>query len=161
MGSDAVDGLRNFMLNTYGRVNWGHMDQKTVEAGSGHDSGTNTGMTFHGVQIHWDPTFADLGSTWEKRMYFINSKHLKLRPLSGHDMITRKPPRAYDKYQYYWGLTWRGAMCTMSFVRGRARGAPPLNGLYILIGVYRRKSNVQNTKSKNFNCKRHDNKAGY
>jgi len=112
MGSDVVDGLRNFMLNTYGRVNWGHMDQKTIEAGSGHDAGTNTGMTFHGVPIHWDPTFADLGGTWEKRMYFLNSKHIKLRPLSGHDMITRKPPRAYDKYQYYWGLTWRGALTT-------------------------------------------------
>ena len=25
-------------------------------------------------------------------------------------MISRKPPRAYDKYEYYWGLTWRGAL---------------------------------------------------
>jgi hypothetical protein len=24
-------------------------------------------------------------------------------------MITRKPPRPYDKYEWYWGLTWRGA----------------------------------------------------
>jgi hypothetical protein len=40
----------------------------------------------------------------------INGRHLKLRPIEGQDMITRKPPRAYDKYEYYWGLTWRGAM---------------------------------------------------
>jgi hypothetical protein len=35
-------------------------------------------------------------------------------------MITRKPPRAYDKYEWYWGLTWRGAK-TMN--RGNAHAA--------------------------------------
>lgn len=118
VGSQWVDGLRDFMLNTYGRVNWGHMDQKTVEAGSAHDQGVDTGMRFHGVPIIWNPVFQELdakyspGTPWEKRCYFINCRHMKLRPLEGHDMVTRKPPRAYDRYQYYWGLTWRGALTT-------------------------------------------------
>jgi hypothetical protein len=40
----------------------------------------------------------------------MNGRHLKLRPIDGQDMVTRKPPRAYDRYEYYWGLTWRGAV---------------------------------------------------
>ena len=71
----------------------------------------------------WSPEFADLdtlyapATPWEKRCYFINSKYLRLRPLDGQDMITRKPPRAYDKYEYYWALTWRGAV---TLTRGNA-----------------------------------------
>lgn len=117
-GADFIDGLRDFMLNSYGRVNYGHLSDKGSELGTGSGSGTDTGLTFHGVPIVWNPVFADLDAagppaiTWEKRCYFLNCKHLKLRPIEGHDMITRKPPRAYDKYEYYWGLTWRGAICT-------------------------------------------------
>jgi hypothetical protein len=25
-------------------------------------------------------------------------------------MVNRKPPRAYDRYEYYWAITWRGAL---------------------------------------------------
>jgi hypothetical protein len=73
-------------------------------------------VTFHGVALEWSPEFDDLddlyapGTPWKKRCYMMNSQHIKLRPLDGHDMITRKPPRAYDKYEYYWGITWRGAV---------------------------------------------------
>lgn len=112
VGSTFLDGFRNFMLKTYGRI-----DFQGVGFGKRVDAGTETDMlTFHGVPMTWDPVFQDLdtiygpGTPWEKRCYFLNSKHLKLRPLEGHDMITRKPPRAYDKYEYYWGLTWRGAV---------------------------------------------------
>lgn len=111
-GSTYVDALRTFMLNNFGRIDYGPMSAKSAEVGGGHDSGVDTSLRFHGVPIIWNPVFADLGGTWEKRCYFINTKHLKLRPLEGHDMVTRKPPRAYDRYQYYWGLTWRGALCT-------------------------------------------------
>lgn len=112
-GSTFVDALRSFMLNNFGRIDYGPVSKKGAgEVGGGHDSGVDTGLAFHGVPIVWNPVFADLGGTWEKRCYFINTKHMKLRPLDGHDMITRKPPRAYDKYQYYWGLTWRGALTT-------------------------------------------------
>jgi hypothetical protein len=33
-----------------------------------------------------------------------------LRPIEGNDMIARKPPRQYNSYNYYWGMTWRGAL---------------------------------------------------
>jgi hypothetical protein len=36
-------------------------------------------------------------------------EHARLRPLQGHDTVSRKPPRAYDRYEYYWAITWRGA----------------------------------------------------
>lgn len=109
-GSDFIDGFRNFMIKTYGRVDYqGVGIFKNVEAGT-------EMLSFHGKPIVWSPEFYDLqaltgaATSWEKRCYMLNTKHLKLRPLEGHDMITRKPPRAYDKYEYYWGLTWRGAV---------------------------------------------------
>lgn len=123
VGSDFLDGFRNFMLKTYGRINYGGVEEKKIEGGSGHDSGLRTGLYFHGVELIWNPVFADLDAAyspatpWEKRCYFINCNHLKLRPVDGQDMVTRKPPRAYDKYEYYWGLTWRGGL-TMN--RGNA-----------------------------------------
>ena len=75
-------------------------------------------MSFHGVPMEWAPEFYDLdtlyapATPWEKRCYFLNLNFLKLRPIDGQDMVTRKPPRAYDKYEYYWGLTFRGAVTT-------------------------------------------------
>ena len=86
------------------------------------DSGTFTGLFFQGVPLIWDPVFDDIdgitGSTpsnginvlWKKRCYFINTKHLTLRPIEGNDMIARKPPRAHTSYNYYWGMTWRGGL---------------------------------------------------
>ena len=109
VGSTFLDGFRNFMLSSFGRI-----DYRGVAFGKNIDTGTDE-IVFHGVPLTWDPVFANLdakyapATVWEKRCYFLNSKHIKLRPLEGHDMITRKPPRAYDKYEYYWGLTWRGA----------------------------------------------------
>jgi hypothetical protein len=109
-GSTVIDGFRNFMMNTFGRV-----DYQGVGIFRNVDGGTDQ-MSFHQVPIQWSPEFFDLdtlygpATPWEKRMYFINTQFLKLRPLDGHDMITRKPPRAYDKYEYYGGLTWRGAI---------------------------------------------------
>lgn len=73
-------------------------------------------LYFKGVEVQWDPVMDDLqaatGATvnWDKRCYMINSKTLKLRPAEGHDMVGRRPPRAYDRYTHYWGVTWRGAM---------------------------------------------------
>lgn len=118
VGSDFMDGFRNFMLKTFGRINYSAVQEKKVEGGSGHNDGTETGLFFHGVQMIWDPVFSDLDTiesptpTWEKRCYFLNCRHVKLRPLQGQDMISRKPPRAYNKYEYYWGITWRGSMTT-------------------------------------------------
>jgi hypothetical protein len=108
-GSQFIDGYRNFVLNTYGRMDFGPSEQKVVEGGT-------SMLKFKGVEVLWSPEFQDLdarfapATPWEKRCYFINTNTLYLSPISGHDMITRKPPRAYDRYEYYWGLTWKGAM---------------------------------------------------
>lgn len=75
-------------------------------------------INYKGVPIIWDPVFetldADLSPTdeWESRIYFLNTNFLKLRPMEGQDMKTRRPPRAYDRYTHYWGLTWRGGLTT-------------------------------------------------
>lgn len=78
-----------------------------------------SGVYFKGVEIQWCPEFDDnFGGavspaiSWAKRCYFLNSRHLTLRPMEGQDMVSRKPPRVYDKYVYYWALTWRGALTT-------------------------------------------------
>ncbi len=108
-GSTFIDGYRNFVLTTFGRMDFGPSNTKKVEGGT-------SVLTFQGTEVQWSPEFAELdarfgpGTPWEKRCYFINTNHLSLRPLQGHDMISRKPPRAYDRYEYYWGLTWRGAL---------------------------------------------------
>jgi hypothetical protein len=108
-GEDFIDGFRNFMVKSFGQVNYDGVGIfKDVKAGT-------EMLSFHGVPIVWNPEFGDLqdlyapATSWDKRCYIENLNHVKLRPIQGQDMITRKPPRAYDKYEWYWGLTWRGA----------------------------------------------------
>lgn len=75
-------------------------------------------LYFKNVELIWSPVFDDLqtnlspGTAWDKRCYFLNSRFLKLRPAKGQDMVVRRPPRAYDRYTHYWGLTWRGGLTT-------------------------------------------------
>jgi hypothetical protein len=108
-GSTFIDGYRDFNLTTYGNVYHGASGERIVEGG------TKT-ITFHGVEMEWSPEFADLdalyapGTPWEKRCYFLNTKHMKLRPMQGQDMVSRKPPRPYDRYEWYWAITWRGGI---------------------------------------------------
>lgn len=81
-------------------------------------SGISTGLYFKGIEIIWDPTFSVLDAAdspttpWVKRCYFINTKYLKLRPIKGHWMVSRTPPRVYDRYTHYWALTAKAAMTT-------------------------------------------------
>lgn len=82
------------------------------------DMGVATGLHFNGVPIYWSPEFKELDDLnsptqeWESRCYFINKRHLKWRPARGHDMVTRKPPREYNRYVWYWALTHKGVFCT-------------------------------------------------
>lgn len=112
VGSDFLDAYRqdasdtvNRRLNTTGRGNTG------VDA-------SVDGVYFKGVELVWDPVFDDLDAAdspateWAKRCYFINTKHIKLRPIKGHWMVSRKPPRVYDRYVHYWALTSRAALTT-------------------------------------------------
>jgi hypothetical protein len=108
-GSSFIDGYRNFVLNTFGRMDFGPSNTKRVEGGT-------SVLMFQGVDVQWSPEFQELDSRyapstlWEKRCYFLNTNTIVLRPLQGHDMVSRKPPRAYDRYEYYWAITWRGAL---------------------------------------------------
>jgi hypothetical protein len=108
-GSTFIDGYRNFVLNTFGRMDFGPSNRKKIEGGT-------EVLTFQGIDVQWSPEFQELdtryapSTLWEKRCYMLNLNTIKLRPLAGHNMKTRKPPRAYDRYEYYLGLTWKGAM---------------------------------------------------
>lgn len=81
------------------------------------DAGT-TKVYFKGVELVWDPVFDVLDALdspaveWAKRCYFINTATIKLRPIKGHWMISRKPPRVYDRYVHYWALTSKAALTT-------------------------------------------------
>lgn len=76
-------------------------------------------LYFHGIKLEWNPSFeavdTEVGSItypWTKRCYFLNSKTIKLRPLSGHWMVNRKPPRMYDRYVHYFGMTSKYRLTT-------------------------------------------------
>lgn len=69
-------------------------------------------LYFKGVPLVWDPTFDRLDTIlgpitypWTKRCYFLQSKSIKLRPVQGRWMIKRKPPRMYDRFTHYFGVT--------------------------------------------------------
>lgn len=89
----------------------------TGKGGTDMDIAINA-INYKGVPIIWDPVFYDLdvadspAQQWESRCYFLNTRFLTLRPAEGQDMIVRRPPRAYDRYTHYWGLTWRGGLTT-------------------------------------------------
>ncbi len=110
MGSTFYDAYRNFVMNTFGRIDFGPSEKKKIEGG------TDDNYTFKGVGIQWSPEFQELDAQftpaipWEKRCYFINSQTITLRPMEGHDMISRKPPRVYDRYEHYWAMTWKGGL---------------------------------------------------
>ena len=106
VGASFLDGFINFMLHTYGRVNYGPVSTKSVEGAAGQ-------VFYEGVEMVWDPTMDDDNLTdndtedWEKRCYMLNMREMKLRPIKKQWMVPRTPPRVYNKYEYYWGLTSR------------------------------------------------------
>jgi hypothetical protein len=109
-GEDYIDGYVNFMLNTFGQIN--HKGGGMIKIEGGEDV-----PTYKGVSIKWVPSFADVddldspAELWVERLYMLQMKYIQLKPIRGQDRIARKPPRPYDRYEYYWGLTWRGALC--------------------------------------------------
>jgi hypothetical protein len=95
----------------------GNRNASTLDAGVG--DGVNTGLYFKGVEIIWDPVFDVLDdlepaatAAWADRCYFLNTRRLSLRPIKGHWMVSRRPPRVYDRYVHYWALTAKAALTT-------------------------------------------------
>lgn len=84
---------------------------KRLDAGVG--SGVNTGLYFKGVEIIWDPQFEELDALetplveWEKRCYFLNTKHLKYRD---DDMDIVTPIRPHDVLAMYAMVNLRAAL---------------------------------------------------
>ena len=80
--------------------------------------GSVSGVFFGGVEIVLDPMFEVLDALdsptvpWTKRCYMLNTKFLKLRPINGHWMVPRNPPRVFDRYVNYWALTAKAALST-------------------------------------------------
>lgn len=123
-GSDFIDAYRTDAKSITAGVTrqvtlggpGGNKQGATLDGGIG--NGDQTGLFFKGVPIMWDPVMLDLDTldgptqTWEKRCYFINTRHLKLRPIKGHWMVPRRPPRVYDRYVHYWALTAKAALTT-------------------------------------------------
>lgn len=108
VGASFFDSYVDHMLTQYGVVNYQPIAQKGVDGAEG-------GVFYQGVPMEWDPTFERLDDnsiengtyTWTKRCYFINTKFLNLMPIKGQHMVSRTPPRVYNKYEYYWALTTR------------------------------------------------------
>jgi hypothetical protein len=109
-GSDFIDTYRGRLTLTQ---NTDAGKPKTIDASTG--TGSRTGLFFKGVEIVWDPVFSvldalespDAGTEWEKRCYFINSKHLKYED---DGMEVYNPPSPHDTRATYASLDLRCAM---------------------------------------------------
>lgn len=114
VGSAFLDAYRRYSSVSINRQihNGGNL-----KGGTSIDAGT-TGIYFKGVELVWDPVFDILDTldapaiAWTKRCYMLNTKHIKLRPIQGSWMVSRKPPRIYDRYVQYWALTASAALTT-------------------------------------------------
>lgn len=110
VGEDYIDAYVNFMLNTYGTIN--HSGGGMIKTEGGDDT-----PTYRGLKMNWIPSFSDIDTLdtptekWIERMYMLQMSFIQLKPVEGQNRISRKPPRPYDRYEYYWGLTWRGGLC--------------------------------------------------
>lgn len=123
-GTDFIDAYRNACGAPGGAI----QRQIVVGSGTGNKTGVtmdgsigtgiSTGLYFKGIEIEWDPVFDlldDLDSptiTWSSRCYFLNTAFIKLRPIKGTWMQARRPPRVYDRYVHYYGLTSSFAFTT-------------------------------------------------
>ena len=93
--------------------------QRTITAGKGGTDmdGAVSGVFFKGVEIKWDPTFDDNVAgmdtptvAWSKRCYFLNTNHIKLRPLKNDDFRSRAPKRDKGAYSIAVAILWRGTL---------------------------------------------------
>jgi len=115
-GGKFIDAYRKEIVVT-NQANAGNV--KTLDAGVG--SGVNTGLYFKGVEIIWDPQFEELDALttptvpWEKRCYFLNTKHLKYRD---DDMDIVTPTRPHDILAMYAMVNLR---CALSVNRRNAQ----------------------------------------
>jgi hypothetical protein len=118
VGELFLDAYRLDAKNTINRTVYMKDDAEPTKLDASVGEGIRTGMYFKNIEIIWDPVMTVLDGLyaptipWEKRCYFLNTKFLKLRPIQGHWMINRTPPRVYDRYVHYFALTAKAALTT-------------------------------------------------
>lgn len=101
-----------------GRINVNAGNKFNIEGGNGEH-------TFKDVPITYNPTFETLDDSdcpampWAKRAYFLNSKTLRMRPVEGHWMEARQPPREHNQYVHRFATTGKLAV-TMNLASANA-----------------------------------------
>jgi len=117
-GEAFIDAYRKDAKATVNRTVYFKDEAKNTELVASVGEGSKTGLFFKNREIIWDPVFAELDTLyapsipWAKRCYFLNTRFLQLRPIQGHWMINRTPPRVYDRYVHYFALTAKAALTT-------------------------------------------------
>lgn len=107
-GSAFIDAYRKTLTVTH-NADAGAV--KRIDGGVG--SGVNTGLYFKGVEIIWDPNFETLDALdapvipWEKRCYFLNTRHIDLRD---DDMDIVSPTRPHNVLAVYHMINLRLAL---------------------------------------------------
>jgi hypothetical protein len=110
-GSDFIDAYARYAVTLVQNSDASAI--KRIDAGVG--SGAETGLFFKGVPIVWAPNFSALDALdapaipWEKRCYFINTKHLSLHD-DGMEVIT--PTRPHNTLALYQMINLRLALVT-------------------------------------------------
>jgi hypothetical protein len=114
VGSDFLDAYRQEAGLT---INRNIFNGGNTNGGVSLDAAV-TNTYFKGVELVWDPVMDILDQLdnpavpWAKRCYFINTRHLSLRPIEGSWMVKRNPPMVYNRFVVYFGLTSTYAMTT-------------------------------------------------
>lgn len=118
-GEAFIDAYRKDAKATVNRtIMQSGTKQKPTELDTSVGEENRTGLYFKNRELIWDPVMTVLDQLyapsvpWVKRCYMLNSRFIKLRPIQGHWMITRTPPRVYDRYVHYWALTAKAALTT-------------------------------------------------
>lgn len=100
-GSDFID-----QLETELRANGTYTDNGFNTRGK-----TEMGIadiTFKGHPIVYDPTLDDKSES--KRLYILDTKHIKLNTMQGEDMKTHNPARPAEKYVLFRAMTYTGGL---------------------------------------------------
>jgi hypothetical protein len=114
-GRDFIEALSKWYKDSgFTQITFDGAKPREIDHATG--EGSSTGLHYNGVEIKWNPVFEDLDTQysptipWSKRCYFLNMRHLQLRPIEGHDMIQRKPRSTHMSEDFYYGWSWKGAL---------------------------------------------------
>lgn len=118
VGEAFLDAYRADAKGTINRTVFLEKNADPTKLDTAVGEGTRTGLYFKNIELIWDPVMTVLDQLdaptipWAKRAYFLNTRFLKLRPIQGHWMVNRTPPRVYDRYVHYFALTAKAALTT-------------------------------------------------